>query len=526
MRDSVPYRTTAKMAFYLDDDQELRYRIVLVMPEPDGVGNYKDEHHNFTGVRAEMDDEGNIGNIIYYVDAKPQRVYMIDTDGVGDRNPFHAIWSFLKKVVASIGGPGGVCYDFSCSNNGGFGNFWSDFFGAIWNGFSGAGVGIWNGISWLSGIFSDFWTGIVGSSGDGTGITTTWLSSNYGDWAAYGWGLDGWNLTFNGEGTPPPPNLDNQPIVNNWFNLLESLAGCLSSEDYVYFDNHHHLIPALYLYSQEFGCASLSGENIVEQVTDWYNNGASNNSNNTPPNPDLACAANYYQFINVHGFESLSVPELQGITGGSCSCGTYTQAFEKCVLEMLGLSGQDWEYDADFWEDPNQTFPTQDLPSYQDFYDGFPKNEDGTWMYGADNIYELVGGDVLQAREDYPTITNNTCALKVSIGLNEAGVDIPCIAGQTLAGEDGKCYFLNARALAEWMKKTFSNFEEYDDTDYNSSDDVHALIGGQKGIAISVFSPGSSFSGHADIYLGNTCSISPNGTNCDFGGTVYFWPLN
>lgn len=203
------------------------------------------------------------------------------------------------------------------------------------------------------------------------------------------------------------------------------------------------------------------------------------------------------------------------------------------VSEYLGLSGQDWIYDEEYWDNPNLTFPPQQLPTYECFSQNFPRNPDGSFMYGADNVYELAGGDVLQVRENdveeanaqgRSPRTNNTCALKVSIALNECGINIPYIPGSTIQGEDGGYYFLNAEALNNWMKLTFPApaFECWQ----NSSTDVHSEINGDTGIVISMYGPGSGSTGHADIYLGNACSIGPNSGNCAFGGEVCFWSLN
>jgi hypothetical protein len=234
-------------------------------------------------------------------------------------------------------------------------------------------------------------------------------------------------------------------------------------------------------------------------------------------------AANVYSsWPLIHGLGiRYDVDAIQDFYFNECTIYASPETFEDCVEYNLGLSGQDWTFNEEFWNDPNLTFPPQNLPSYQDFYDAFPKNEDGSWMYGADNIYNLVGGDVLQAREDYPVRTNNTCALKVSIALNGAGIDIPNLPGQTLQGEDGSYYFLNARALAEWMKKTFTDYEEYNSTEYNNPD-IHTLLNGQTGIIISIYESGEA-SGHADIYTGSGCASN---SNCAVGGTVYWWSLN
>ncbi|PZD79018.1 T6SS effector amidase Tae4 family protein [Mesonia sp. K7] len=158
-------------------------------------------------------------------------------------------------------------------------------------------------------------------------------------------------------------------------------------------------------------------------------------------------------------------------------------------------------------------------------------------MTGADNVYSYVGGDVAQARLDYPIETNNTCALKVSIALNESGINIPFIQSTsgnpgTIQGADGKYYFLNAKALNVWMKKTFgispSNPQHYK---YNSVDggtdgeNFPTLLNGKKGIYSMIPDPQANFgaSGHADMFDGNKCAAK-----CYFNVAqeIDFWVLN
>jgi len=154
-------------------------------------------------------------------------------------------------------------------------------------------------------------------------------------------------------------------------------------------------------------------------------------------------------------------------------------------------------------------------------------------LYGPDTIYNLIGGDVLDVRQTYPGIqTRNVCALKVSIALNGAGIIIPEIASTdtipgTISGADGKYYFLNARALSEWMKITFKTFDSYYPADYVNTNGVHAEINGRRGIIISEYGGGGT-SGHADIYTGTSCSNSPNNPSlaCGIAGRIYFWQLN
>lgn len=174
-----------------------------------------------------------------------------------------------------------------------------------------------------------------------------------------------------------------------------------------------------------------------------------------------------------------------------------------CADYNLGLTGQDYEYDETYWSNPNLTFQSQSLPTYQDFYDAFPKNADGSWMYGADNIYALAGGAVLQLRTDYPISTNNTCALKVSIALNGAGIVIPNIPGGTIKGSGDEYYFVNAFTLTEWMKLTFGAPDDGISHMYIPFNDLDApsnLFPPKKGIFSAMYGESANeASGHTDI---------------------------
>lgn len=61
----------------------------------------------------------------------------------------------------------------------------------------------------------------------------------------------------------------------------------------------------------------------------------------------------------------------------------------------MGTSeGQDGDYDANYWGNPNLTFQQQNLPTLSKFLNAYPKNLDGkTYMLGKD-LYPLVGDEV------------------------------------------------------------------------------------------------------------------------------------
>ena len=200
--------------------------------------------------------------------------------------------------------------------------------------------------------------------------------------------------------------------------------------------------------------------------------------------------------------------------------------------------GKDGEYDADFWEDPNLTFPQQDLPTRAAYVAGIPKFENGTLMTGADNVYGLAGGKVLQARlddkSDLKSVTANTCALKVSIALNRSGVVIPNIPGQTLEGGGteftGKYFFLNAKKLNVWMRETFGTNPATATTPYNANHiSLTAADGGVKGVNFptlpelqnvsgiySIVFTNNLSSGHADYIYTNTAGQVTCATSCYF----------
>ena len=101
------YRSSVKLAFYLGDDGLLHYRTVLTIPEADENCSFRDEFHNFTGFRAEMTDEGEIGNFFRYEDGVPVAVIPLSDKTVEGRNPLRAILTFLSKValIGRFGSP-------------------------------------------------------------------------------------------------------------------------------------------------------------------------------------------------------------------------------------------------------------------------------------------------------------------------------------------------------------------------------------------------------------------------------------
>jgi hypothetical protein len=198
---------------------------------------------------------------------------------------------------------------------------------------------------------------------------------------------------------------------------------------------------------------------------------------------------------------------------------------------FMGQSeGQDGSYDAAFWENPNLTFPKQNLPTRSNFKNAYPKNSNGSFEMDFASVYNLIGGVPKAMRDSVMTDSDpfndhsydNACALRTSRALNYSGVNIPNIPGKTFRGGDGKYYFLGARNLYSWMIKTFpptsSNSIVLNQADGGTNgNEFPSLLGNNEGIYILLpvnqSNTGFGASGHAGIYT------TPELTHYYFGAT-------
>ncbi len=191
--------------------------------------------------------------------------------------------------------------------------------------------------------------------------------------------------------------------------------------------------------------------------------------------------------------------------------------------------GLEDNFNVTLLEDSNATFPPQNLPTFDDFLLAYPSHYDDNYTT-SQQVYEAVGGAVLVK---YNNGARNTCALRVSKGLNYSGVSIPNIPGVTVKGNDNKNYFLVASNLLSWMKSTFGtpigeNHLTCADGGLSGTN-YKLLLAGKQGIYIMIpndkTSAGFDASGHADIYYDNDCD-----GGCYFNATggvkdIYFWNL-
>jgi hypothetical protein len=179
--------------------------------------------------------------------------------------------------------------------------------------------------------------------------------------------------------------------------------------------------------------------------------------------------------------------------------------------------------------DLNLTFPTQNLPTFDDFILAFPSHLD-TNFTTAEQVYTSVGGAVLTK---YNQGARNTCALRISKGLNYSGITIPNIPGVTVKGADNKNYFLVAKNLLTWMKNTFGTPTGSNHLTGSQGgahgENFPTLLNGKQGIYIMIptdpSSSGFDASGHADMFFSGDCD-----GGCYFNATggvseIFFWEL-
>jgi hypothetical protein len=200
--------------------------------------------------------------------------------------------------------------------------------------------------------------------------------------------------------------------------------------------------------------------------------------------------------------------------------------------------GQDGSSDQAFWDDPNNTYSHQNLPSWSAFEAAFPKRSDPNYDT-PQKLYTAIGGAVYT--NGYTGPTSNTCAARVSRALNYSGVTIPNIPGKTYQGSDGKYYFLGAENLNRWMRKTFgcanpnTAIGEYSNSNsvhYNASqigtngENLPTLLSGMQGIYTMVSNNASWATGHADLLNPGSTPTCDGG--CHFDGPVRYidvWKL-
>ncbi len=160
-------------------------------------------------------------------------------------------------------------------------------------------------------------------------------------------------------------------------------------------------------------------------------------------------------------------------------------------------------------------------PSYSDVYRSFPKNNDGLVM-GGEDVFKMVGGEVLEYS------SNNACALRLSIALNNSGYPIPediMVNGtriRTFKGKNGNNYIISAKEMKMWITYKMGIPGIRERKNFGSK------IRGEKGILIMTPHSSREFkaTGHVTIYDGNKCLDNCHYDRKDLTHSIELWPLN
>ena len=188
--------------------------------------------------------------------------------------------------------------------------------------------------------------------------------------------------------------------------------------------------------------------NLTQDQLMWWENGATPELkqsiityllNNTSPEGIVDQQAKEFvkQIINLAVFKNISWDKI-----------TKWYSLSKPGLE------NDETYDETFWNNPNLTFPQQDLPIFNVFKANFPN-----LSISAKDLCANLGGEILTLHDKIIASgrSMNTCAIRLSVALNKSGNTIPYITGKTKKDKDGKNYFTFAGDLNKWMLKTFGS---------------------------------------------------------------------
>lgn len=120
----------------------------------------------------------------------------------------------------------------------------------------------------------------------------------------------------------------------------------------------------------------------------------------------------------------------------------------------------------------------------------------------AAKVAQVIGGTVaLNINSRDPKLRwRNTCAVRLSYILNQAGMPLPYITGQTVSGADKSWYFYRVKNLIAFLKQRWGKAEI---VKYPPSGG--GALAGKKGMILFEVSGWSDAEGHATLFNGSTC---------------------
>lgn len=214
----------------------------------------------------------------------------------------------------------------------------------------------------------------------------------------------------------------------------------------------------------------------------------------------------------------------------------YEWAWWRDIISDEPESGTLNEYDPNFeWWEQNpstrgQTFPKQARPKFDLVYSKYPMKEVGPGK--VDDMTPAEIAEKLKGQIKAEFLGNsklNFCCIRISMALNEAGIEIPEVKDNTWKDKDGKNYIRGVTFLLQFLNETFGEPEMHYTSSQASGSNLNmpTILGGikNKGIYVMLPKDGVAFgaAGHATLWGGYNCI----GGNNFFGAAsqVFIWRL-
>lgn len=117
-------------------------------------------------------------------------------------------------------------------------------------------------------------------------------------------------------------------------------------------------------------------------------------------------------------------------------------------------------------------------------------------------VAEVIGGYVEKNinNPDPAQRWSNTCAVRMSYILNQAGLKIPSVPGQTVSGADKSQYFFRVKNLIAFLEQRWGKAEV---VQYPPSGG--GTLRGKKGVILFEVQGWWDAQGHATLFNGSTC---------------------
>jgi len=120
----------------------------------------------------------------------------------------------------------------------------------------------------------------------------------------------------------------------------------------------------------------------------------------------------------------------------------------------------------------------------------------------ATKVAQIIGGNVAGNinNRDPKQRWINTCAVRMSYVLNQSGLKIPNVPGQTVSGADKNWYFFRVKNLIAFLEQRWGKAEV---VSYPVSGG--GTLAGKKGVILFEVSGWTDARGHATLFNGSSC---------------------